>query len=193
MSKTILLNLDSTSHVSEQDLAKLFSKTCPNYAVTSHAEKYDYVLETSSGTGEILETSVYDSGGTLIRWSGARPSLAVKEICYALDTATLIEIVDTNNLTQSSDLRDAPSRPGIAGIADAIHGRRNTLTDNASLNIIANGEHALIDCYEHHKGCTTIGPGKYYAEIDGDSLWIDYEMPITHESKRNHYVVAGSW
>jgi len=193
--KTILLKQTPDSRVSEQDLSKLFSKTCPNYSISSGADKHDYVLVTSvkteDGTGRAI--AVYDKDGMMIRWTGSRPSTAVKEICYALDAATVVEVVDMDNFTQTSDLRTAPSQPGLAGVADAIHGRRNTHTDNASLNIIANGERALLDCYEHHKGCTTIGPGKYYGEIDGNSIWIDYEMPITHEPRRNHYVIAGGW
>jgi hypothetical protein len=194
--RVIFLKQAKDSHVTEQDLSKLFLKTCPDYSISSSAQKYDFVLATATyDKGGVLSrsTAIYDKGGVLIRSTGARPSTAVKEICDALDSATLIEVVDMNNFTQTSDGRGAPLRSGIAGVADALHGRRNTLTDNASLNIVAHGEHALLDCYEHHKGCTTIAPGKYYGEIDGDSIWIDYEMPITHEAKRNHYVIAGGW
>jgi hypothetical protein len=193
--RTVLLKHGLESDLAEQDISRLIAKNCHHLSISSTASNFDYVLvtasNTKSGTGRIA--SIYDKNGILIHSSGSRPSTAVKEICDALDLAVLIEVVDTNNLVQTSDLRNAPSQPGIAGITDAIHGRRNTHTDNATLSVIANGEHALLDCYEHHKGCTTIAPGKYYAEIEGGSMWIDYEMPITHEPKRNHYVLAGGW
>ena len=194
-SKTILLEQSPGSPVTDEEFSRLFSKICPNYRVSTSTGTYDYVLktafETKEGTGRRF--GLFDSHGVLIRSTGSRPSGAVKDLCFALESSVPIDVVDGENLIQSSDLRRAPSQPGVAGVADAIHGRRNTLTDNASLRVVANGEHALLDCYEHHKGCTTVGPGKYYAEIDGDSMWIDYEMPITHEPMRNHYVITGSW
>jgi hypothetical protein len=193
--KTISIKSNPDAHVSEQELVKLFAKTCPNYRFVGDADKSDYTLATAvkseDGSGHAI--AIYDKAGMIIRWTTSRLSTAVSEICYALDTATVIEVVDMENFMQTEDARNAPSRPGVAGISDAIHGRRNTHTDNTTLNVIANGEHALLDCYEHHKGCTTMSPGKYYGEVDGNSIWIDYEMPISHEPKRVHYVIAGGW
>jgi hypothetical protein len=68
-----------------------------------------------------------------------------------------------------------------------------TLTDTSTIHVIVNGERALLDCYEHRKGCTTMGPGKYHEELDGESIWVDYQLPLTHKTVRNHYVIAGGW
>ncbi len=70
---------------------------------------------------------------------------------------------------------------------------RRTHTDTSKIYVIVNGEHALLDCYEHRTGCTTIGPGKHYGQSDGGSIWINYRTPLTHKPLRNHYAIAGSW
>jgi hypothetical protein len=103
-----------------------------------------------------------------------------------LETTVMVEVVDMQNLTQSQDTRTS------GGVVGALTGRR-THTDASTINVIVNGEHAMLDCFEHRKGCTTIGPGKYYGELDGNSLWVNYQMPLTHQQVRNHYVIAGSW
>jgi hypothetical protein len=116
-------------------------------------------------------------------------------IVLALSTATIannkrqvsVEVVDTSNVTQSQDVRQNH------GLAGALMGRQ-TLTDAASMNAVIDGEHAKLDCFEHRKGCTTMGPGTYDGEMDTHgSIWITYEMPLTHKRVRNHYVVRGSW
>jgi hypothetical protein len=38
-----------------------------------------------------------------------------------------------------------------------------------------------------------MGPGKYHEELDGESIWVDYQLPLTHKTVRNHYVIAGGW
>lgn len=80
----------------------------------------------------------------------------------------------------------------MAAVVNSATGRR-THTDTSNIYVIVNGEHALLDCYERRTGCATIGPGKYYGEQNGDGIWVSYRMPITHESMRNHYKIAGSW
>jgi hypothetical protein len=82
-----------------------------------------------------------------------------------------------------------------SNIAIAIRGRKITHTDAATMKVIINGEHAYLDCYEHHKGCTPIAPGTYSGEMDGKDggVWVTYDMPLTHKSMRQHYIVAGSW
>jgi len=169
-------------------LSKKFKSDCPKYDITSDQNHFDYSIVTGHGL------AVYDKSGQIVSWSDASSlSSQIKDICWSLETATVVEVVDADNLTQTSDLRGAPPAGGIAGVANEIAGRRRTHTDNATLDVIAKGEHAVLDCYEHHKGCTTIAAGKYYAAIYDGSIWISYEMPITHEHKRNHYVIAGSW
>jgi hypothetical protein len=116
------------------------------------------------------------------------PSLgdALKLVCHAIKTAVIVEVVDARTLTESVDVR------GSGGIIPALTGRR-THTDTSTIYVIVNGEHATLDCYEHRTGCTTIGPGKYHGELEGGSLWVSYEMPLTHKAVRNHYVIAGGW
>jgi len=78
------------------------------------------------------------------------------------------------------------------------YGEKNS-TDAATIAVIVNGEHALLDCFERRKGCITVGPGKYYGELDFASghgvggIWIAFEVPLTHQQVRDHYKIAGSW
>jgi hypothetical protein len=104
----------------------------------------------------------------------------------------MVEVVDTQNLTQSSDSRGDTSG-GAVGTIVAATTRRRTHTDTASIYVIVNNEHVLLDCYERHKGCGTIGPGKYFGERDANGIWINYQMPLTHKPVRDHYKIAGSW
>jgi hypothetical protein len=101
-------------------------------------------------------------------------------------TQITVEVVDTQNMTQTVDQRQGH------GLIGALAGR-STFTDATSMNAIINGEHAKLDCFEHRKGCTTIGPGTYQGEMDKGSIWITYELPVTHKKVRNHYVVRASW
>jgi len=104
-----------------------------------------------------------------------------------------IEIVDTSNSTAHGEIVGDGS--AASNIAIAIHGKKITHTDAASMRVIINGEHAYLDCFEHHKGCTPIAPGIYNGEMDSKhgGIWVSYDMPLTHKSMRQHYVVAGSW
>jgi hypothetical protein len=107
----------------------------------------------------------------------------------------IVEVIATQDLTQSIDARGDMSGGIVGGIVAATTGRR-THTDSSTLHVIVNGEHALLDCYERRKGCTTIGPGTYYGEYgekDSDSIWVSYDMPLSHKPVRNHYRIAGSW
>jgi hypothetical protein len=97
-----------------------------------------------------------------------------------------IEVVDTTTLTQYKDSRNQ------GGLANRLAGRQ-TLTDTTVMNAIINGEHVKLDCYEHRKGCATVGPGVYDGMIDRDSIWLTFELPLTHKRVSNHYVVRGSW
>jgi hypothetical protein len=100
--------------------------------------------------------------------------------------------VDTNTLTLSTDARGDTSGGAANAVVNSLTGRR-THTDAMSIYVIVNGEHALLDCYERRTGCATIAPGKYYGQLKANSIWIDYEMPLTHKPMRNHYKLAGSW
>ena len=99
-----------------------------------------------------------------------------------------IEVVSTVNSTVKGELAGN-------GIGVAIHGKKIVHTDAATMKVIINGEHAYMDCYEHHKGCTPIAPGMYNGELEGKKggVWIEYNMPLTHKLMRQHYIVAGSW
>jgi hypothetical protein len=54
----------------------------------------------------------------------------------------MVEMVDTQNLTQSSDTRVAISH-GAATVSGTMG--RDTHTDIAAISVIVNGEHALLD------------------------------------------------
>jgi hypothetical protein len=115
-------------------------------------------------------------------------------------TIVTVEILDTVNLTQSSDARGTNTGSVVGDIVANSTGRK-THTDTATLNVIINGEHVKLDCYEHRRGCMTLAPGKYVGELkierDEDvtitSVWINSEVPLSHAKIKDHYVVAGSW
>ena len=133
-----------------------------------------------------------DRDGITFGASASSLGKAAKEICHAIKTSVIVEVEDSQNLTQSADRRGViSSNPGTTA-ANTLTGRR-THTDSSSIYVIVNGEHALLDCYERRTGCTTIGLGKYYGELEGDGIWVSYQMPLTHNWVRNHYKIAGGW
>jgi len=184
--------LASKSNVLAKDILKALQKECPNISITSDVSKSDYTLEAKKSTNrqngeEVFDLTLLDSDGKIIRGtSESSLGKAAKQVCRAIRTFVLVEVVDTQNQTQSMDTRAS------GGIIPALTGR-TTHTDSATIYVIVNGEHATLDCYEHRTGCTTIGPGKYYGELDGESIWVNYQMPLTHTAVRNHYTLAGSW
>lgn len=194
--------LTHNSNVPTANILKSFQKRCPNVAVVSDAIKSDYTLEaikTVTRPGLKLERvdnfdlTLLDRDGTIVR-SASTGSLTdgMKDLCRAVEKSIPFEVVDTNNLTLSSDVRGDTSH-GLGGaLATSLTGRR-THTDAMTMYAIVKGEHALLDCYEHRTGCATIAPGKYYGELEGNSIWVDYRMPVTHKPVRNHYKIAGSW
>ncbi|HTU43097.1 MAG TPA: hypothetical protein VMF10_15420 [Candidatus Aquilonibacter sp.] len=46
---------------------------------------------------------------------------------------------------------------------------KSIITDTSSIYVVVNGEHALLDCYERRTRCATMGPDKYYGELEGAS------------------------
>lgn len=83
------------------------------------------------------------------------------------------------------------------GLVGAVGGTKTFTTANTTKAII-NGDHALLVCYEHHKGCNVLGVGTYNAEIethgkDRPDVWIYYVRPIDHKTFREHWQVSGSW
>ncbi|HEY1203245.1 MAG: hypothetical protein ABSH46_19070 [Bryobacteraceae bacterium] len=202
--KSIALTYKST--VPPEDISKALRKECPSVSITSDVAKSDYTLEvirTDLKTGQdSFDLTLIDRDGKTFR-TASTPSLAnaMKDVCHAIfiatggqrsessappkqgKTAVVVEVVDTQNLTL--DARGGGIVGGIVG--------RTTHTDTSTIHVIVNGEHALLDCYERRKGCTTIGPGRYYGELEGESVWVNYEMPLTHKAVRNHYRIAGSW
>jgi hypothetical protein len=185
--------LTDKSQIEPKDLLKPLQKECPDVSITNDVGKSEYTLEAmktvapSNNGSDGFNFTLFDHDGKIVRsTSTALLGNAMKDICRAIKNGVVVEVVDAQNLTQSIDARNN------GGIVPALTGRQ-THTDTATINVIVKGEHAALDCYEHRTGCTTIGPGKYYGEFDGESLWIDYEMPLTHKPVRNHYKIAGSW
>jgi hypothetical protein len=198
--KTIALT--NKSNIPAEDISKSLRKGCPNVSIPNNATKIDYTLEAikkkaRQGIGILPEVSfeltLFDGDGQTVR-TASTDSLGggVKTLCHAIRTSEMVEVVDTQNLTQSSDTRGDTSGGVVGAIVNSNTGRR-THTDASTIYVIVNGEHALLDCYERRTGCATIGPGKYYAEHEGDGLWVSFQMPITHEQRRSHYRIAGSW
>lgn len=185
-----LIALTGNSDVPDKDILKSLRKVCPNVSITKDVTKSDYTLEAVAG---VFNLTLFDRDDKTVRSSGSLDlDTAVKDICHAIKTAVIVEVVDTQRLTKSQDARGDTSGGVVGTVINSQTGRR-THTDSSTLNVIVKGEHALLDCYERRTGCATIGPGKYYGEQDGDGIWISYQMPITHKQLRNHYKVAGSW
>jgi hypothetical protein len=193
--------LTDKSNVPAKDILKALQKECPNVSITNDVTKSEYTLEATKKTdpkgteGNSFDLTLFDRDDITVRsTSTSFFGNAVKDVCHAIKTAVIVEVVDTQNLTQSADVRGDTSGGAVATVVNGLTGRR-TLTDASTMNVIVNGEHALLDCFEHRKGCITIGPGKYYGELDGDrrSIWVNHEIPLTHKPVRDHYVIAGSW
>jgi hypothetical protein len=188
--------LTDKSDIPADTVSQTLRTECPTVSIVKDASKSDYTLEAirievSHGVGimpdESFKLTVIDRGGETSRTiSSASLATAVKDLCRAVKTFVMVEVVDTTNLTQSSDTRNS------GGLIPAVTGRR-THTDTASVRVIINGENVLLDCHEHRKGCGTIGPGKYFGERDGDGIWVNYQVPVTHKLVRDHYKIAGSW
>jgi hypothetical protein len=193
--------LTTKSDVPAENISQILRTECPSVIIMKVAPKSDFTLEAvrvevSHGVGiapdESFKFTLFDSDGETSRSISATSlASAVKDLCHAIKTFVAVEVIDTQNLTQSSDTRGDTS--GAAGtIVSSTTGRR-THTDTASIYVIIDGEHALLDCHERRKGCATISPGKYFGERDGDGIWVNYQMPVTHKPMRNHYKIAGSW
>lgn len=195
------ISLTGKSDVPAKDLLKALRKACPNVGITNDVTKSDYTLEalkeeTQRGYGlnpdDRFDLTLLDRDGKTIRsTSTASLASAAKDICHAMKTSVIVEVVDTQNLMQSSDTRGDTSGGAVGTVVSGLTGRR-THTDTSTIFVIVNGEHALLDCYERRTGCATVAPGKYYAEQEGDGIWVSYQMPVTHKQLRNHYKIAGS-
>ena len=198
--KTIALT--DKSDVPAENISTILRTECPNVSIVKDAPKSDFTLEAirvevPHGVGimpdESFKLTLFDGDGTTSRSISATSlTVAVKDVCHAARTFVMVEVVDTKNLTQTGDARGDTSGGAAGAIVSRTTGRR-THTDSATIYVIINGEHALLDCHERRKGCGTIGPGKYYGEQDGDGIWINYQVPVTHKPVRDHYKIAGSW
>lgn len=197
-----LLTLTDASTVSADDMSRALSKDCPNVSLTNDPAKSDFKLEASKKTTRPglgiehvtqFDLTLFDRDGNMFN-AGSDTSLKhlVKELCHAIKTFVAVEVVDTQTLTQSRDVRGDTSGSAAGTVVNNLTGRR-THTDASTIYVVVKGEHALLDCYERRTGCTTIGPGKYYGELDGDGIWISHLIPITHKPMREHYKIAGSW
>jgi hypothetical protein len=190
--------LTHKSNVPTADITKALQKECPNASITDDATKADFSLEAikHGKWGAVFDVALFDRDGITVRSVTDSEGLhsAMKVICQALKREMItIEVVNPETLTQSADARGT-GQSVPAAVANAITGRR-THSDATTMSVIVNGEHALLDCYERRKGCKPMGPGRYYGELDRDkkSIWIEHELPLTHEHVRDHYVIAGSW
>jgi hypothetical protein len=198
------ISLTAHSNVPAKDLSKaLRNEDCSSISIVSDAAKSDYTLEAIDSlhaspypyqSGEINRVyTLFSRDGKTVRSSSS-----MKDVCHAIQRGVIVEVVDTQNMTQSIDARGTGNPATIAGAVTNATGRR-TLTDAATIAVIVNGEHALLDCFERRKGCITVGPGKYYGELDFASahgvggIWIEFEVPLTHQQVRDHYKIAGSW
>jgi len=145
--------LTHESNVPAGDIGKGLQRECPNVGFTTDLAKADYTLEVihgrkRSGLEHVNEfdLTLFDrDGNTFSAMSDESLSHTLKDLCHAIKTFVMIEVVDTNNLTQSVDVRG--EGPGAVGaVVNSATGRR-THTDSSSIYVIFNGEHALLDCY----------------------------------------------
>jgi|ERR1700722_1139737 len=155
--------LTDKSDVPADNIAKSLRKECPNFSILKDATKSDYTLEAvllvefPPGYGSMREDTfnltLFDPEGKIV-CSTSTSSLggSVKNLCHAIKAFVMVEVVDTQNLTQSSETRVAITSGG-ATVSGPI--ARETHTDTASIYVIVNGEHALLDCYERASGCST--------------------------------------
>ncbi|HTW57018.1 MAG TPA: hypothetical protein VMD99_02685 [Terriglobales bacterium] len=177
-------------------MLKSLRKGCPDVTITQDTTKSDYIVDAikkpDSNSGVEYRLVLSDHSHKIVGSSEASLTASVRDICHAIVGALIVEVVDSQNLTQSQDTRGNTSGGAAGAVVNGLTGRR-THTDNSMVYVIINGEHALLDCYERRKGCTPVGPGKYTGQRDGNSIWISYEMPVTHEPVRNHYKIAGGW
>jgi hypothetical protein len=198
-SKSIFLT--NKSNIPSPDISKSLRKKCPNVSVTSDVANSDYTLEalkTTSHQGikilayDSFDLTLSDREGIAFGTSADSLGDAMKNLCRAIRRSIVVEVVDTQNLTQSVDVRGDTSGGAVAAAINGATGRR-THTDASTIYVVVNGERALLDCYERRTGCATVGPGKYYGERDGDGIWVSFQMPLIHRWARNHYKIAGSW
>jgi hypothetical protein len=106
-----------------------------------------------------------------------------------LSASKAVQTVNVEVASQAESRAVKHENPGLIG---AIQGVRTTDVV-FMVNVIINGEHARLKCYENHRGCTNIGPGNYKGEMEKDNVWISMEVPLTHQIVRDHWKVSGTW
>ena len=101
------------------------------------------------------------------------------------------KIVQVEVVAPSEDRAVKYVSPGLFGAFQGVKTANVVFT----VNVIIDGDHARLTCYEQHRGCTAIGPGKYDGEVakDSRSLWISFPQPVSHAIIRNHWKIAGTW
>jgi hypothetical protein len=109
------------------------------------------------------------------------------------NTAVKIEVVEQSEGMQG--------KYQLGGLTGAIQGQKTYNTATSTKTII-NGDHALLMCYENHKGilkgCDFLGVGTYDGEMKQSShsepdVWVYYIRPVDHKIIREHWKVSGSW
>jgi hypothetical protein len=87
-----LIALTDNSDVPDKDISKSLRKVCPNVSITKDVTKSDYTLEAIAG---IFNLTLFDRDGKTVRSSTALDlDKVVKDICRAIQTAVIVEVVD---------------------------------------------------------------------------------------------------
>ena len=146
-------------------------------------------------TTELVTTNsaAPDSAATMPRASALTPpDISTVSTIGSRNSKAMIKV----EIVQQTESLDTIVRG--AGLVGAIAGnRRHEVV--FQVNALIDGEHARLECYEHQKGCTAIGPGMYDAELKNGNkrvhadIWILVVIPVKHAIHRDHWVVSGTW
>jgi hypothetical protein len=97
------------SDFSAKDILKKLNKGCPNVSVIDDVAKSDYTLEAAKSKRVLNKTfdlTLFDRDGRiLVGASNDNLGDSVKDVCRAIKTSVIVEVVDSQTLTQSEDLR----------------------------------------------------------------------------------------
>src|ERR1700729_2665165 len=109
----VSIGLTDKSNVPREDILRSLKKECPNVSIANGGTKTDYTLEVirtkaRQGIGIFPEVSfdltLRDRDGNVFSSVSTDSLRGVgKDTCHAIKTFVMIEVVDTQNLTLSSD------------------------------------------------------------------------------------------
>jgi hypothetical protein len=100
-------------------------------------------------------------------------ALVAAPLALAKSTTTTIKIVQDNVTQQIADKH-----------------RHEQLGVN--MNAVIGDEQVLLMCTDR-KNCETLKPGEYEAKVHGKKVDVSYQEPVTRKSKKEHFVISGSW